>query len=317
MGGKMWVISSGKEGEGSEFHFTISTPLAIEEQNKNNFLSLAGKTVLIVDDNQTNREILTKQMHSLKMIPETVGSAKEALEILLSGKSYDVAILDYQMPEMDGIKLAEKIFESEKLKKIPLLLLSSVSFKEKYITMPQFAAILTKPIKLNNLHQALFTILVKDSKEQKKEKKETMFNTEVGERYPLRILLAEDNLINQKVALRFLEKAGYTADVAFNGLEVLAALKLQKYDVILMDIQMPELDGEQAAIEIRNQLPQDNQPIIIAVTANAVKEDIERYIEKGMNKCIIKPFKIEELVNTLIDCYYMCKTLEEDKLVSF
>jgi len=126
------------------------------------------------------------------------------------------------------------------------------------------------------------------------------YDIETGKRHPLKILLAEDNLINQKVAIRFLEKIGYKADIAFNGLEVLNALRRQRYDVILMDVQMPEMDGEQATIEIRKHFPEELQPCIIAMTANALPSDRDRYLASGMNECIVKPFKLEELVNALL-----------------
>ena len=129
------------------------------------------------------------------------------------------------------------------------------------------------------------------------------FDTKSGKRYPLHILLAEDNIVNQKVACRFLEKLGYHADVAFNGLEVLDALKRQSYNVIFMDVQMPDMDGEQATMEIRKNFPNEEQPRIIAMTANALKSDLDRYLLEGMDDYIIKPFKIEDLVRALFESY--------------
>jgi CheY-like chemotaxis protein len=149
---------------------------------------------------------------------------------------------------------------------------------------------------------------------KKQEQFEIKFDTEIGKKYPLRTLLAEDNIVNQKVALRFLEKVGYKADVAFNGIEVLNALKLQNYDVILIDIQMPELDGEQTTIEIRRQLPKDLQPRIIAMTANAWKKDHERYLLNGMDDFLIKPFKMENLIRVLIDSYAITSPQEFEKV---
>jgi CheY-like chemotaxis protein len=110
-----------------------------------------------------------------------------------------------------------------------------------------------------------------------------------------------------------MEKIGYSADSVFNGIEVINALKLQKYDVVLMDIQMPELDGEQTTMEIRKQFPQELQPLIIAMTANAMRKDHERYLLNGMDDCLIKPFKIEDLVKVLIKCYSLCSTPEYTK----
>ncbi|RPI71805.1 MAG: response regulator [Ignavibacteriales bacterium] len=143
-------------------------------------------------------------------------------------------------------------------------------------------------------------------------KEKMKYNSETADKFPLKILLAEDDIINQKLALHFLERIGYTPDVAFNGIEVLSALKLQKYDLILMDIQMPQLDGEQTTLEIRQTLPQKMQPRIIAVTANTLKTDIDRYLTNGFDGCLIKPFNIEEFVETLKESYCACKSAEKE-----
>ena len=138
------------------------------------------------------------------------------------------------------------------------------------------------------------------------------YNSKTADKFPLKILLAEDDIINQKLALHFLERMGYTPDVAFNGIEVLSALKLQKYDLILMDIQMPELDGEQTTLEIKQNFPQNMQPRIIAVTANAFKADIDRYLTNGFDGCLIKPFNIDEFVKTVQESYCACKSVEKE-----
>jgi PAS domain S-box-containing protein len=304
MGGSMWIESTGVVGEGTTFHFTILTELAVGKRIQNDMSVLAGKKILIVDDNATNREILIKQTHSLKMVPTGKASGQESLELLKKGVEFDMAILDYQMPEMDGVMLAEEIRSLDSKKKMPLILLSSYSFREKNAKESEFAATLTKPIKLAHLHNALITVSLKRQMDvAKKNPSPVQFDSEIGKCYPLRILLAEDNTINQKVALRFLDKIGYRADVAFNGIEVLEALKHQTYDIILMDVQMPEMDGEQATMQIRNQLPESQQPRIIAVTANAMKSDLDRYVSNGMDDYLVKPFKIEDLVRILIESY--------------
>ncbi len=306
MGGTMWVESSGIDGEGSTFHFTILTELAITHENRTDLSALSGKRVLIVDDNKTNRDILTQQTISLNMTPQGAKSGPEALEIIKAGNQFDLAILDYHMPEMDGMMLAEKIKELPANSSLPLILLSSYGYHyEKNSNFSLFAATLTKPIKFSQLHSALITVL-KKNKAVAKENRQTAtsnFDSGIGKQYPLKILLAEDNKVNQKVALRFLEKLGYRADVAFNGIEVLDSLKRQFYDVILMDVQMPDMDGEQATIEIRKTFPPKQQPRIIAMTANAMKIDLDKYIASGMDDYIVKPFKIEELVRSLIESY--------------
>ncbi|HSP87880.1 MAG TPA: response regulator [Ignavibacteriaceae bacterium] len=303
MNGQMWMESTGVKGEGSVFHFTIFTQLSNVKKILNDISALKEKRVLIVDDNQTNREILVKQTHSLNMIPTAASSGQNAIELLQKGAMFDLAILDYQMPVMDGITLSENIRLINSGKELPLILLSSCNFNQN-TRASEFAAILTKPTKLARLHDALITVLSKNSlKYKKQEFVKIKVDPETGKKYPLKILLAEDNFINQKVALRFLEKIGYKADVAFNGIEVMSALQLQRYDVILMDIQMPDLDGEQATLEIRKLFPEKHQPRIIAVTANAMKDDIDRYLLNGMDDSLIKPFKIESLVRVLTESY--------------
>ena len=306
MGGTMWLESTGLPGEGTTFHFTILSELSIENESRTDLSALSGKKVLIVDDNKTNRNILHQQTSSLQMKPETAASGTEALEILRNSNEFDLAILDFQMPEMDGIMLAEEIRKIQERKSLPLILLSSYGYhNNKSMNLTFFAATLTKPIKFSQLHGALLTVLKKNKSSEKKRRdiSSMQFDAGIGKHYPLKILVAEDNKVNQKVALRFLEKIGYRADVAFNGIEALDALRRQFYDVILMDVQMPEMDGEQATIEIRKSFLPNQQPRIIAMTANALKSDREKYLASGMDDYIVKPFKIEELVRALVESY--------------
>jgi PAS domain S-box-containing protein len=303
MGGKMWVESTGVPGEGTTFHFTIVTELSSEQTEQSDLSALSGKRLLIVDDNTTNQDILIRQTRVHDMIPVAVSSGHEALTLLNNGNGepFDVVILDFHMPEMDGIMLAKEIRKTNRGKTLPLILLSSYGYWEKN-SLTNFAAILTKPLKASLLYNALLTVLNKNgSLEARHVPAVEIYDIETGKRHPLRILLAEDNLINQKVAIRFLEKIGYKADIAFNGLEVLDALNRQVYDVILMDVQMPEMDGEQATIEIRRQFPDERQPRIVAMTANALSTDRERYLSVGMDGYIVKPFKMEELVKELLN----------------
>jgi len=209
------------------------------------------------------------------------------------------------MPEMDGIELADQLRKIPSGKKIPFILLSSYVHRDKNDNLSHFTATLTKPIKFSNLQNVLITVFKQKNSNAKAlhDILSIQFDTGIGTRYPLHILLAEDNIVNQKVALRFLEKIGYHADVAFNGIEVLQALKLQHYDVILMDVQMPDMDGEQATVEIRKNFTGEKQPRIVAMTANALKSDHDRYLSIGMDDFIVKPFKIEELVRALIESH--------------
>ena len=305
MGGTMWLESSGIPGEGTTFHFTMLAEFSVEKENEEDVSALYDKTVLIVDDNETNRNILIQQTKSLGMKPRGIASGPEALELFKDNISFDLAILDYQMPEMDGIQLAKELQKLPNGKSFPYILLSSYGYRDKSGNLSNFTAILTKPIKFSHLKDVLLTVL-KENKEVVKKYQDIssmQFDTEIGKRYPLRLLLAEDNIVNQKVARRFLEKIGYHTDIAFNGLEVLEALRHQSYDIIFMDIQMPDMDGEQTTLKIRKDLSKEKQPRIIAMTANALKSDLDRYISEGMDDYIVKPFKIEELVKAMIKSY--------------
>jgi PAS domain S-box-containing protein len=302
MGGRMWVESTGIPGEGSAFHFTILAGVSIEEMTTKDVTNLVGKKVLIVDDNRTNREILARQTNFWLMQPTLAASGPEALELFQKGMVFDLAILDMQMPEMDGLMLADEIRKLPAGKTMPLVLLSSLGYHEMETDHPRFAASLTKPAKSAHLYDALNTVVSRQASTTRHAPAIPLqFTPEIGKRHPLSILLAEDNVINQKVAVRFLEKIGYRADIASNGLEVLDALKRQSYDVILMDVQMPEMDGEQATIEIHKTIPRNLQPRIIAMTANAIVGDREHYLSIGMDDYITKPVKLEELVRALME----------------
>jgi CheY-like chemotaxis protein len=237
------------------------------------------------------------------MIPTGVESGREALALLKQDNRFDLAILDFHMPEMDGLMLSTEILKIESNKKLPLILLSSYGYRDKP-DFSSFAATLTKPIKLSHLQNALLTVIQSNGRTVRQPQHPAIaFDPEIGRNHPLRILLAEDNIINQKVAVRFLERIGYRADVAFNGIEVIDALNRQLYDVILMDIQMPEKDGVQTTLEVRKEFPPERQPRIIAMTANAMKEDHENYLSIGMDDYIVKPFKMEELVKALMETH--------------
>ena len=299
MGGKMWVES--QVGLGSTFHFTIlAAPAAAPARA---FLDdaqplLQGKRALIVDDNATNRRILTRQAKSWQMRPQATESPEQALSWIRQGEVFDIGILDMQMPEMDGLTLAREIRNLETNgNHPPLILLTSMGRREIKGINDEFAAILTKPIKPSALFDALISTFSGQSTQVVR--RELLPDSAMAQQLPLRILLAEDNATNQKLALRLLQRLGYRADVAANGLEVLGALQRQAYDVVLMDVQMPELDGLAATRRIRLELPEEAQPYIIAMTANAMQGDREICLAAGMDEYVSKPIRIEALVNAL------------------
>jgi CheY-like chemotaxis protein/HPt (histidine-containing phosphotransfer) domain-containing protein len=305
MGGAMWVESTGIPGEGSTFHFTIlvkedTQPELDSNGHEKEMVEMAGKKVLIVDDNKTNRQILTHQIENWAMLPSAASSGSAALELIHQGNLFDIAILDLQMPDMDGLTLAREIRKEQVGKEIPLILLSSLGYQDSGNESVKFSAYLTKPVKPSMLYDVLVGLVSKNATPVTKYKGSLIhYDHEFGTRHPLHILIAEDNLINQKVAVSILEKIGYRADVVANGLEALDALRRQSYDVILMDGQMPEMDGEQATIQIRKNWPPEKQPRIIAMTANAMQGDRERYMAIGMDDYVSKPIRIEELIRAL------------------
>jgi CheY-like chemotaxis protein len=211
---------------------------------------------------------------------------------------------------MDGLTLAKEIrqYESDMRKerdvrKLPLIMLTSLGQQEVEIEQVEFNAFLNKPIKPSQLYDALVDVFATmEQPAPKHDPSAPQFDPQMGERLPLRILVAEDNAVNQKLALRLLERMGYRADVAGNGLEVLEALYRQPYDVILMDVQMPEMDGLEATRFITREWPHQQRPCIIAMTANAMKEDRDTCLEAGMDDYVSKPIRVEELVKALSQC---------------
>jgi signal transduction histidine kinase/DNA-binding response OmpR family regulator len=303
MGGRMWVES--KEGQGSVFHFTIVVEAAPAQGRvylRAPESELAGKRVLIVDDSETNRRILTKQAQLWEMLPRATASGLEALKWIRQGDPFDVALLDMLMPEMDGLTLAAEIRKHRDSQALPLVMLTSVGRREEGSQIVEFAAYLTKPVKTSQLYDVLVGIFAGRPVRFREPAARPQFDPQMGRRHPLRILLAEDNVVNQKVALRILERLGYRADVAANGLEVLEALERQRYDVVLMDVQMPEMDGVEATCCIGEQWPDERRPRIIAMTAHAMEGDRERYLGGGMDDYISKPVRVEELMEALGKC---------------
>jgi len=307
MGGAMWAESSGIPGEGSTFSFTI-TAQAGEAITPRPHLNgeqpvLAGKRLLIVDDNATNRRILSLQTRNWGMQSRDASLPEEALEWLRRGDPYDAAILDMHMPSMDGLALAKEIRQLDSAVGLPLILCSSLGGTEAGVEPGTFRASLLKPVRPSALFDILMDIFADQPQTIQREVKakpvSSRVDAEMASRHPLRILLAEDNAVNQKLALRFLAQMGYRADLAGNGLEAIEAVDRQVYDVILMDVQMPELDGLEATRRICSHLPRGKRPHIIAMTANAMQGDRELCLQAGMDDYISKPIRVEELVAAL------------------
>jgi PAS domain S-box-containing protein len=303
MGGRIWGES--EPGKGSTFHFTIQAKAAPDVKRPSLTIDpniLKMKRVLVVDDNKTNRDILSHHVRSWGMELVTAGSGREALDIISREGRFDLLVIDLQMPDMDGLTLSEQILNVPEACSLPMVMLSSSTEDLDPGKTKQFRAVLLKPVKsslLYNTFSEIFSPAGTVSTSAQAEKTHSEFDPGMGKRHPLRILLAEDNPTNQVLTLAMLDRLGYRADVAGNGVEVLKTLQRQFYDVILMDVQMPEMDGLEATREVRRSFNPVCQPRIIALTADAMKEDRERCLAAGMDDYVSKPIQVNELISAL------------------
>ncbi len=303
MGGRMWAQSDGP-GRGSTFFFTVVAPIGeLPAARHREFIgvqpALEGKRLLMVDDNATNRRVLDLQTAKWGMASRSTESARDALRWLDAGEAFDLAVLDMHMPEMDGVALATAI--RERRPTLPLVLFSSLGRREVGADEGLFAAFLGKPVRQSQLHDTLVSLLAHEAapKAAPAPVAGARIDPEMAARHPLRILLAEDNVVNQKLALRILQQMGYRADLASNGIEAVESVQRQAYDVILMDVQMPEMDGLDAARQICARWKRDERPHIVAMTANAMQGDRDMCLAAGMDDYLTKPIRVERLVEAL------------------
>jgi PAS domain S-box-containing protein len=301
MGGTMWVES--EVGQGSVFHFTVKAEAAAGPELVDvpgEHAQLGGKRLLVVDDNTANREVVKRQTSSWGMIPRDTGSPTKALEWIRRGDPFDAAILDMQMPEMDGLALAREIRRFRDARVLPLVMLTSLGQREEDVHAGvDFAAHLTKPIKASQLYEALMSAFGETSEVVQPVGVGVARGSRATGRARLQVLLADDNAVNQQLALVLLKKMGYRADVATNGAEVLEALSRRPYDVVLMDVEMPVMDGLEASRRINQEWPAGQRPRIIAMTANAMQGDREACLAAGMDDYLSKPIRREELAAAL------------------
>ncbi len=296
MGGIIWAES--EEHKGSSFKFTMKTHYTDEsiqlEPARVSHPFLPGKRILIVDDNEANRQILSLHCKNWSLDPLAVDSGFKALE-LLKNEQFDLGIIDMQMPEMDGLTLAREIRKKISKEEFPMIMLTSLGYRDESPDINLlFNYFVSKPIKQSLLFDILTNILSRAKPINYKSTRSPEGLEILNDQFPLNILVAEDNVINQKLIVKVFQLMGYKPDVAANGLEVLDSLERQPYDIIFMDIQMPEMDGYEATRQIIEKYS-EKRPFIIAMTANAMQGDREECLSTGMDEYISKPVKLEEV----------------------
>ena len=314
MGGKFEVES--KLGKGSTFRFTAIFPKqsiskTVNAMRKEAEVTIKGKHVLVVDDNETNRLLLEKLLSSWGCRHAEAPDGKTALKMLaatVANDPFHIAILDMQMPEMDGAALGRKIKQNPALEDVLLVMMTSMGQRGDAARLKRigFSAYLNKPVKQSQLYDCL--VLVLNNREMMTEKSSdkiiTRFSVAERKKQKVRILLAEDNVVNQLVAVKILEKLGYRIDAVADGSEAVNAVKTLPYDLVLMDVQMPEMDGLTATREIRKlKKGAKNYKIpIIAMTAHAMKGDREKCLDAGMDDYVSKPINPQTLADVIERC---------------
>jgi signal transduction histidine kinase/CheY-like chemotaxis protein len=298
MGGTLNVES--KKDVGSIFSFSIVLPVfktSVQSNSEVGLLALENRRILVVDDNATNLKILKYELEKVKMQPLLFSSGQETVNQLDSMDPVDLILLDFNMPEMSGYTLAERLRAHASTKNVPILILTSsgspCNDPGKIIN-----SWMNKPAKGARLRRTLADLL-QQKKENEKKDGNSLFSATMAEEYPHKILLVEDNKVNQMVVRKMLAKLGYTADLAENGKEAVDAALKGSYDLILMDIQMPIMDGLEATRILRERFGEGPRPIIAGLSAHAMKENREIAIQCGMDKYITKPVRMDGLVSVL------------------
>ena len=307
MGGEIWVDSD--PGQGSNFQFQIQGKVIKQDKGsgldeKQGFI-FENKRALLVDDSETNLRILQKQFEKWGIQSVPVNTSQKGLEKALND-DFDLVVMDYEMPEIDGVEVTTRIRKKYSKTQLPVILLSSAypditDEKKNYL----FSAYYMKPIKHSLLLKSITRVLASVNPKKVEKKKSIGTGQEKDKKaiqetssFPLNILLAEDNLVNQKLAVLTMKNMGYTIDVVANGLEALEAVSRQQYDIVFMDVQMPEMDGVEATHAIIKKMG-DKRPVIVAMTANAMEGDREKFLNEGMDDYVSKPISVEAIKKVL------------------
>lgn len=292
------IHAESEEGKGTTFTFTINTTASVKSIKTYHYCNIngiEGKKVLVVDDNATNLTILKTQLEQWKLLPVPAGSGREALEVFAAETEIELVLTDMHMPEMDGLELARTIKKHQP--DLPIILLSSIGDDQNKVYQSVFSSVLAKPVKQSQLCSHIVSSL-KDQQPVKVRGRDTSaIMRNLAQHYALDILIVEDNPVNQMLTARIFTKLGYETDMASNGFEAIEALQRKPYSLVIMDVQMPEMDGLEATRVIRRDM--EVQPVIIAMTANAMESDRQECLDAGMNDYISKPIKLEEMVEMI------------------
>jgi CheY-like chemotaxis protein/nitrogen-specific signal transduction histidine kinase len=294
MGGLITVTS--QLDAGTSFKFTIKLDVSLQQQTDTDALDMApveGKQVLVVDDNLTMLSILQQQLEYWKIQPVLAQSGEEALEILKT-RHFDAVICDLQMPDIDGMKLADLV--KQQLPQMPVIVLSTIGHDAKKKYPGLFASVITKPVKQLQLSNNLWMVL-QHREAELEQKPKSLLDKDFSLSHPLKIMVAEDNPVNQLLILKILERLGYAPVLAKTGTEVIELLNREYYDLVLMDVQLPEMNGLDATRYIREH--HTRQPVIVAITASAMVDDREECYQAGMDNYLSKPIRLEALMTVL------------------
>jgi CheY-like chemotaxis protein/HPt (histidine-containing phosphotransfer) domain-containing protein len=291
-------------GKGATFHFTILTKASAATAPpswQSAQPQLAGRRLLVIEDNEANASILRHRTEQWGMAVETAANSREAFAMLARCEPFDAAIVDLQLPDRDGLSLAAEIRHQPNGTNLPILLLSAIRVRSDDPRPGELGinVFVHKPVRPAQLLDALCRAMSVQVQREKRAPTTPVLDVNFARRFPLRVLLADDNPINQKVGLSVLAKLGYRAELAGNGSEVVKALEQRTYDMLFLDVQMPEMDGLECARQICHRWTRDRRPIIVAMTGNALMGDREKCLGAGMDDYISKPVRISELQGVL------------------